>query len=365
MPESNPEDETLFLPSDFCTTDARREVGLVELGLEEAKLWEGVACDSLEQVRNAVRTATALRDKKVKNDRGQDANTRSNACIKDTERQHDFYIALYNHARNCIILLHDITDPNLHLPHLPHLTLNDTSLKSREKGRILGDSRRTDGRVFSITGNRLPQQDMSFPDEGVDEEIEESEQVEEIDSPMLLDTAPTAGTQTTRRKSGPRPKARKESGKKISVALSNEKAMKSAGWIWDGGRTTKMTGEEMNEWEHECNRVQWFRAEAEMERWQEQTELKLAECLRTLRSYSKMAEVWTDMAMKTSKRAGHMAYAKEKAHMYTTMLTKGAVMLDSLGYSKLRQQDDGTNRALIAFVLSKRAQHEAKLSASE
>jgi hypothetical protein len=38
------------------------------------------------------------------------------------------------------------------------------------------------------------------------------------------------------------------------------------------------------------DRVQWFRAEAEMQRWQEQGEQKLAELLRTNRSFLKMED---------------------------------------------------------------------------
>jgi hypothetical protein len=53
------------------------------------------------------------------------------------------------------------------------------------------------------------------------------------------------------------------------------------------------------------NRVQWFRAEAEMQRWKEQKEQKLAELLRTNRSFLKMEATWTALAT-----AGHRAYAR-------------------------------------------------------
>ncbi|KAK7021678.1 hypothetical protein R3P38DRAFT_2533474, partial [Favolaschia claudopus] len=63
------------------------------------------------------------------------------------------------------------------------------------------------------------------------------------------------------------------------------------------------------------DRVQWFRAEAEMQRWQEQGEQKLAELLRTNRSFLKMEDTWQVLG-KRNNQPGHAAYAKQKAAMY-------------------------------------------------
>ncbi|KAJ7067668.1 hypothetical protein C8F01DRAFT_670999 [Mycena amicta] len=89
-------------------------------------------------------------------------------------------------------------------------------------------------------------------------------------------TTSARGTQMDRRQTGPR--VRKIAAQKSddSQALQDKR---ESGWIWQLGRLTKMTDVEMDEWSREGDRVQWFRAEAEMLRWREQKEQKIAELL--------------------------------------------------------------------------------------
>ncbi|KAJ7039981.1 hypothetical protein C8F04DRAFT_1254428 [Mycena alexandri] len=68
-----------------------------------------------------------------------------------------------------------------------------------------------------------------------------------------------------RRKSVPRKKVKPAQTKHVVDERPD-------GWLWQLGRLSKMTDAEMVEWSNEGDRVQWFRAEAEMQRWQEQTE---------------------------------------------------------------------------------------------
>ncbi|KAJ7827942.1 hypothetical protein B0H14DRAFT_2594896 [Mycena olivaceomarginata] len=62
------------------------------------------------------------------------------------------------------------------------------------------------------------------------------------------------------------------------------------------------------------DRVQWFGAEAEMQRWPEQAEQKLAELLRTNRSFQTMERTWATLASANT-LPGHQAYARQKAAM--------------------------------------------------
>ncbi|KAJ7861182.1 hypothetical protein B0H13DRAFT_1900607 [Mycena leptocephala] len=75
-----------------------------------------------------------------------------------------------------------------------------------------------------------------------------------------------------------------------------------------------MTGTKMDR-RKKGNRVQWFRAEADMQRWQEQQEQKLAELLRTNCSFFKMDQAWRALAS-SDLPAGRQAFARQKAAMY-------------------------------------------------
>ena len=111
------------------------------------------------------------------------------------------------------------------------------------------------------------------------------------------------------------------------------------------------------------DRVQWFRAEADMQRWQEQVELKLAELFRTSRSFRRMQEIWTTLSL--DQPPSYMAYAKQKAAMYKEMAQSCDVGLDNAGYGGLRLELDSGNggMTLLKFVEEKRAKEKAILDA--
>jgi hypothetical protein len=66
------------------------------------------------------------------------------------------------------------------------------------------------------------------------------------------------------------------------------------------------------------DRVEYFRAQAAMQRWQEEWELKQAELLHAIRSFRKMCEVWNSSATMTSSE-GRKAYALCMALNYEWM----------------------------------------------
>ncbi|KAJ6617254.1 hypothetical protein B0H10DRAFT_1948492 [Mycena sp. CBHHK59/15] len=127
------------------------------------------------------------------------------------------------------------------------------------------------------------------------------------------------------------------------------------GWLWQLGKLSKMTDKEMDEWSSEGDRVQWFRAEADMQRWQEQGEQKLGELLRTNRSFTKMQWVWTELAA-SNDCPGHKAYAKQKAAMYGRRAFEAQEYVKSAGYEALRAESGN----LIKSVEVERAK-EAKI----
>jgi hypothetical protein len=172
------EHERLFLPSDFSSGKERQDADCVALGIEEAKLREGEAFDALRAIQCAVKTMTALQDKKRKNARGQADNTRSAGYIREAQGRRDHHMATYASARQAMIALGTVSKTDPHSP-FPPLTLEDTFMKSRQRGRGLGDSRRTDGMLWHThrpavgTSETIPVgvSTGSQPDEAESEEV--------------------------------------------------------------------------------------------------------------------------------------------------------------------------------------------------
>lgn len=149
------------------------------------------------------------------------------------------------------------------------------------------------------------------------------------------------------------------------------------GWLWlaAGTGTRKMTAKEMEAWEKEGerhslwtvfsltelpgDRVQWFRAEADMRRFQEQIEQKLAELKRVIRSFEAMAKTWASLAEQAT-RPGYAAYARQKSNMYKTMRRTAEETLDTKGYRELRESD----APVAVFVEAQRAREVDRLKAA-
>lgn len=101
----------------------------------------------------------------------------------------------------------------------------------------------------------------------------------------------------------------------------------------------------------EGDRVQWFRAEAEMQRWQEQWEQKIAELLQTGRSFAKMQLVWAELAANQPQdRPGAKAYALQKSAMYDRRRRDAYKNLTDIGHGALL----GETANLIEFVEEQR-----------
>jgi len=89
------------------------------------------------------------------------------------------------------------------------------------------------------------------------------------------------------------------------------------------------------------DRVQWFRAQADMERWQEEVEILEEEFRRAIRGFEKMEQVWSSLAMSIGSESadffdsrvakGKMAYGKKKAAMYGRMAKEARMVFHSIG----------------------------------
>ncbi|KAJ7923693.1 hypothetical protein B0H13DRAFT_1864678 [Mycena leptocephala] len=299
------EKERLFLPSDL-TPSERHELDVVALGIEGVRWREGQAFDALRGVQNVVKALRALRDRKTKNDRKQKDNIRAGDEIDDTTNRRDRHMQSYVAARQAMISLGALVDgPNT---GYPPLTVADTFMKSVRQARQVGDSKFTDGLLWRVSG-------------GLGESPSHV-------APIILagTTVDTADAYTEIRSSTTGPTSQSE----------NKLEERPEGWLWQLGKVGKLSQREIDEWSNEGDRVQWFRAEAEMQRWQEQKEQKLVELLRTIRSFTKMQQVWIELANQhSSNQPGHAAYARQKAWMYQRRAEEAQNLVRSGGHGDL------------------------------
>ncbi|KAJ7136196.1 hypothetical protein C8R46DRAFT_1322335 [Mycena filopes] len=282
------QDETLFMPSDFPSEAERNALGLRDLALEEAKWREGEMFDHLRALQNIVKTISALRNRKIRDDRQQKDNTRAGDNIRVSLALRDEHMESYEVARKALLILQS---DSRFLP----LTEQDLYMKSVQQKRRVGDSRHTDGALWRINA----------------------------ETPVEVDVDDDNGAIRTSKPTG---------AKKPGVDP------RPAGWLWQLGRLSKMSDAEMEEWSQEGDRVQWFRAEAEMQRWQEQGEQKLAEILRTNRSFQRMERTWAALAA-TALPPGHQAYARQKAAMYKKRAEQAQKFIKKAGYHDLLAED--------------------------
>jgi hypothetical protein len=158
----NVEVEKLFLPSCHLAP-TRQEVGAIELGMEEGKLREGAAFDALRTTQTAVKTLKTLQDFKAKNSRGQAANTRSGKLIADVEAQRNLHVSGYNDHQRAMISLGMIEENDMN--SFPRLEIKDMFMKSTLQSHQLGDSRHSDGKLWSFPAkNAIVSTSMAIPD---------------------------------------------------------------------------------------------------------------------------------------------------------------------------------------------------------
>jgi hypothetical protein len=145
-----PEEEKLFLPSDFNSSQ-RVGFGIAHLAEIERRLQEGTAFDALQTLRTIVKVIVVLRAQKKKNEVGQTQHTRALTKIEDVEACRDLAMADYNESRTRLIMLGLAENDPVFLP----LNLTDTYRKPTHLRRAVGDSQRPDGTLWTMTGISL------------------------------------------------------------------------------------------------------------------------------------------------------------------------------------------------------------------
>lgn len=98
------------------------------------------------------------------------------------------------------------------------------------------------------------------------------------------------------------------------------------------------------------NRVQWFRAEADMMRWQEEWERKLIEFLRTMRYFDKMTDVWASLAHLTHSSPGKAAVALKTSKRYQELSRRCADIFRQAGYVYRRTHSSAPNPGETASI---------------
>ncbi|KAJ8509466.1 hypothetical protein ONZ45_g8368 [Pleurotus djamor] len=105
-------------------------------------------------------------------------------------------------------------------------------------------------------------------------------------------------------------------------------------WIWRVARMSDLSSEERGAFDEDAMKVRWFRAKADMWRWQEELEILEAEFQRTIRGFERMAEVWELLSeSEKQKKAGPgaVAYAKKKVATYQTLASKAHEQYKDVG----------------------------------
>ncbi|KAJ7609721.1 hypothetical protein DFH06DRAFT_1148295 [Mycena polygramma] len=194
-------------------------------------------------------------------------------------------------------------------------------------------------------------------------------------------TATTAlsGTRIETRKSGMDYSAPRQRKPATTSQQEEKREQRPEGWLWQLGKMGKLSQSEMDEWSNGRmkvgnyprssteigynsilgDRVQWFRAEAEMQRWQEQKEQKLVELLRTIRSFAKMQKVWTRLGQSHSaNQPGHAAYARQKASMHERRAEEARTLARLGGHEELLLPTAN----VISFIEGQRAEEREYLS---
>ncbi|KAJ6521770.1 hypothetical protein DFH09DRAFT_1330882 [Mycena vulgaris] len=346
--------EKLWLPSDF--TEAERVAmgpNIIALAAEEAKLREGEAYDLIRVIQTICRGLSALEDRK-KDVRGQKDNTISGEQVLDTRHRRDCAIKAYNSVRKALLHLGMIQDGgDKKDSQFPHLTVDDTFMKSRRRERALGDSRRGDGMLYTRIGVSAGSKVSNAPE--VVEEGDEDDSGGEPDSKRRCQGNEGGPQMNKRSKRKPAAEKRKEKELEALTALDPNPANKN-GWLWELRRPSNMTDIEMQQWEREGDRVQWARAEAEMDRFQEQLEIKIAEFLRCIASFDFNAQVWTKMS--ANEQPGFQEQAKETAYMWMTLGDQCRKHLKMAGY-QFALEPGFDFPALIAYLEKERDRNDA------
>jgi hypothetical protein len=275
------EDTILHLPSDFNATQ-RLELKLEPLAREEKLLREGELVDALAEVRETAQHLSCARARKQKHARGQRQNTRALGQLLAAEQDRNAAIEDYNASR---LRLGNLVDED---PRFPPLTIKDTFRKSTELKRQIGDSKRGEGKIWSVgtsaralanATTRKETDEEETDEEETDEELEElmADELEELKADalaggsktvkglrcsslflcvaLILTVRKAAGTVMSTRKSSSHTTRGKKKQSSPPAADTDEPELEefsskdTHGWIWNVYQSKGMNEKEIREWQ--------------------------------------------------------------------------------------------------------------------
>ena len=266
-PEVNPEDETLFLPSDI-PFDQHAALSLTSHASTEFQLREGEANNAVNLLCSSILHGMVLLDTKNEQSRGVYQNTRATKFINLTKAKKHTAMARYRHSRTKLLALSN--QSTTVLKDYPELRDSDTWAKNAASARNLGDGAKVDSWIWTFGRLRG---------------LNSAEKLAFIAESLFH---------------------------YICICAVN-----------DADFLIYLTAE----------KVQWFRAQADTERWVEEVDLLEEEFRRLIRSCNKMEAVWLELAASVSQKyqplsttrkmpgphPGYTSYAYQKADMYKKM----------------------------------------------
>ncbi|KIY49018.1 hypothetical protein FISHEDRAFT_73051 [Fistulina hepatica ATCC 64428] len=226
---------------------------------------------------------------------GQDANTRAQRIIQKHKSMLTEAIARYNGHRAALIELRQYADPAKEC-QFRHVELKDVFRKNTVETRRLGDSKRNEGAIYHGAGTPQPVRMQSA-------------------SSTKGEKTGTFGTVATKKNKVVRNDNRSTTPQSSSTSAGDDD---STPFI---NHAALHLHADMEEWEKQSNRVQYFRAEADFMSWRDDREKKIADLVRHIRSCNTLSRHWGTLAMR-SPRLGGRAYALEKAAMWAEMETR-------------------------------------------
>ncbi|KAJ7328299.1 hypothetical protein DFH08DRAFT_815803 [Mycena albidolilacea] len=324
-------------------TDSNSQLCQAEIKLRCSEVDSGILA-----VRAASLALSTIRKARELDYHGQVGITRLQRNIQNTELMKFFEMDMYNKARAALTHLghmpKDATEP------YPPLTLRDMRRKETHLHRMQGDSRLFNGTAWYLQSggtvhsggfaSSLSPVKRRDEDEGQPQFMTGTQTLKRAGSVVKSPRAPkrlkdiipddvavdcpvSSGAEDSDLDMSPSEpgKLGRARGERKKKKGGKGKKKRGDGWIWLESVSRGVAGEgKLAEYKQESDRVQWFRAEAEMYRWLEAYERKHAELFRVIARFCRDSEVWTGRAdrdeMENGGLTGTGAFARIQAAMY-------------------------------------------------
>ncbi|PBK63591.1 hypothetical protein ARMSODRAFT_1023793 [Armillaria solidipes] len=335
-----PEDVPLYLPSAFTATE-HEKLKVVSLGIQEGKLHKAGAYNAIISIRNAIKDVAVAKKNNRTHGHTQATHMRYCKIIHDAERKQNFATTTYHSHRDTMISLGVIREDD---EVFQIITDKDVFHKDTLMKRNIGDTYCNDGHMLA----------MPIPEIAVEDNTGTQGSKRKCHTRLTLDDNESDSGERkpqTKKKSKATKRSTKTKAKRKQDTANQENDADAlfaerpaddvpmvewkTGWVWKFRGKNKWTDKEIHEWEEEGDHVQWFHAKANMQRWQEQWELRQAEFDHLLLALNYMKNVWSAIAINCSDKAGYAEAARQKQAMYMKMEAIAKVQLEDAGYKHL------------------------------